>query len=60
MFAGIALEGATLREDLDDNETLYGKRLGTSDIVRTGVTAPKAADRLIAALNEYSGKERKD
>ena len=60
LFAGIALEGATLREDLDDNETLYGTRLGTSDIVRTGVTAPKAADRLIAALNEYSGKERKD
>ena len=59
LFAGVALQGATLREDLDDNETLYGKRLGTSDIVRTGVTAPRAASKLIAALNQYSAKERK-
>ena len=27
LFAGVALEGATLREDLDDNATLYGKQL---------------------------------
>ena len=27
LFAGVALEGATLREDLDDNATLYGKKL---------------------------------
>jgi len=58
LFAGVALEGATLREDLDDNALLYGKRLGTSDIVRTGVRAPAAAARLIALLNEYSATER--
>jgi len=27
LFAGVALEGATLRQDLDDNATLYGKKL---------------------------------
>src|SRR5579871_3347191 len=27
LFAGLALEGATLRQDLDDNATLYGKKL---------------------------------
>src|SRR4029077_11372588 len=27
LFAGVALEGATLREDLDDNAALYGQKL---------------------------------
>jgi lipid-binding SYLF domain-containing protein len=31
--AGVAVEGATLREDLDDNATLYGKKLEDSEIV---------------------------
>src|SRR4029079_8168069 len=32
LFAGLALEGATLRQDLDDNATLYGKKLENKDI----------------------------
>ena len=59
LFAGIALEGATLRQDLDDNATLYGKKLGNTDIVTKGVHAPKAAARLLDLLNRYSAKERK-
>jgi len=58
LFAGVALEGATLRQDLDDNATLYGKRLENRAIVTTGVPAPKAAAKLIALLNRYSAKER--
>ena len=58
LFAGIALEGATLRQDLDDNTTLYGKALETREIVRTGVPAPKSAARLLALLNRYSASER--
>jgi lipid-binding SYLF domain-containing protein len=58
LFAGIALEGATLRQDLDDNAVLYGKRLENRDIVTTGVPAPVAAARLLALLNRYSAKER--
>jgi len=57
LFAGIALEGATLRQDLDDNATLYGKPLANRDIVTTGVHAPEAAAKLIALLNRYSAKE---
>jgi len=57
LFAGIALEGATLRQDLDDNATLYGKPLENRDIVTTGVHAPEAAAKLIALLNRYSAKE---
>jgi lipid-binding SYLF domain-containing protein len=58
LFAGIALEGATLRQDLDDNETLYGKKLENRAIVTTGVRAPKEADKLIALLNRHSRTER--
>jgi SH3 domain-containing YSC84-like protein 1 len=58
LFAGAALEGATLRQDLDDNATLYGKKLENRHIVTTGVRPPKAADPLLALLNRYSAKER--
>jgi lipid-binding SYLF domain-containing protein len=57
LFAGLALEGATLRQDLDDNSTLYGKKLENRDIVTTGVRAPKAAAALMSLLNRYSPKE---
>ena len=43
LFAGLALEGATLRQDLDDNATLYGRKLENREIVTTRVRAPKAA-----------------
>lgn len=59
LFAGISLQGATLRQDLDDNATLYGKKLENKDIVMKGVRAPKAAAKLIALLNKYSFRERK-
>ncbi|MCX6633559.1 MAG: lipid-binding SYLF domain-containing protein [Acidobacteria bacterium] len=58
LFAGLALEGATLRQDLDDNATLYGKKLVNREIVTTGVRSPKAAAKLIALLNKYSARER--
>jgi lipid-binding SYLF domain-containing protein len=58
LFAGLALEGATLRQDLDDNATLYGKKLENRNIVTGGVRAPKAAAKLIALLNQYSSRER--
>ncbi len=60
LFAGISLQGATLRQDLDDNATLYGKKLENKDIVMKGVRAPKAAAKLLALLNKYSFRERKD
>jgi lipid-binding SYLF domain-containing protein len=60
LFAGLALEGATLRQDLDDNATLYGKKLENREIVTSGVRAPKAAAKLLGLLNKYSARERKD
>jgi lipid-binding SYLF domain-containing protein len=58
LFAGLALEGATLRQDLDDNATLYGKKLENRQIVTTRVRVPKAAAKLITLLNKYSARER--
>ena len=58
LFAGIALGGATLREDLDDNAALYGKKLENRAIVTKGVRAPQAAAKLLELLNRYSAKER--
>jgi lipid-binding SYLF domain-containing protein len=60
LFAGLALEGATLRQDLDDNTNLYGKRLENREIVTGGVHAPEAAKRLMALLNKYSFREERD
>jgi SH3 domain-containing YSC84-like protein 1 len=57
LFAGVALEGATLRQDLDDNAELYGKRLENRAIVTKGVPVPRVATPLIDLLNRYSAKE---
>ncbi len=58
LFAGVSLQGATLREDRDDNAELYGKELSNREIVTTGVKAPPAATRLLDLLNQYSARER--
>ena len=60
VFAGISLQGATLRQDLDDNATLYGTKLKNRDIVSKRVRVPEAAAKLIALLNKYSARERHD
>lgn len=54
IFAGVSLQGSTLRQDLDDNEALYGKKLENQTIVTSRLRAPKAAGRLIAKLDHYS------
>jgi lipid-binding SYLF domain-containing protein len=60
LFAGLALEGATLRQDLDDNAALYGRKLENRDIVMKGMRPPSAAAKLLALLNRYSFRERKE
>ena len=47
LFTGLALEGATLRQDLDNNATLYGEKLENRNIVTGGVRAEirRQADR---------------
>ena len=57
LFAGIALDGATLRPARGANQHLYGSDLATTDILRGGVPAPDAARALLEALNFYSPRK---
>jgi len=57
LFAGVALEGATLRQDLDDNGAIYGKKFDTRQIVMGHKSVPAAATKLINELNRYSARE---
>ena len=59
LFAGLALEGATLRQDLDDNAELYGKKLENRGIVTGSTSIPKSARGLIAMLNKFSAREKR-
>lgn len=59
-FAGISLQGSTLREDSDDNEAVYGKRLTNEEILFSGkVPVPSAGKPLVTLLNRYSMWEKK-
>jgi SH3 domain-containing YSC84-like protein 1 len=57
LFAGVSLEGSTLRSDDGANKTLYGQDLSAKDIVRLGkVQPPASAQRLLAILRRASPK----
>jgi lipid-binding SYLF domain-containing protein len=58
VFAGVALKGATLRQDLDANESLYGKRLENREIVTKHVAPPQPAHKLLSILNRYSPHQK--
>lgn len=55
VFAGLALTGATIRQDLDENNEMYGRKWTTEEIVKGGkVAPPRAASELIDLLTKYS------
>jgi lipid-binding SYLF domain-containing protein len=57
-FAGVSLGGGTLRNDLDENEELYGKEYTNKQILQEHVVKPpESAKGLIAALSRYSRTE---
>jgi lipid-binding SYLF domain-containing protein len=57
VFAGISLQGATLRPDADANDELYGAGKTNRDIVMGDVPPPPAAEPLIQTLNKYSSRK---
>jgi SH3 domain-containing YSC84-like protein 1 len=60
VFAGVSLEGSTLRSDDGANKTVYGKDLSAKEIVREGkVKPPAAAAKLLALLNKVSPRHPK-
>jgi lipid-binding SYLF domain-containing protein len=56
-FAGVSLDGATLRNDLDENKILYGERWTSKEILGSGAKMPPMASRLITELNKYSPRK---
>src|SRR5712691_5153607 len=61
LFAGVSLEGSTLRPDNRANEKLYGRKLSAQEIVRQGkVGAPASAHELLSLLNTHSPKNRSE
>jgi lipid-binding SYLF domain-containing protein len=57
LFAGVSLEGATLRQDDEWNKELYGKTLSNNDVVMSDTRPPAAAKKLLAELNKYSSRK---
>lgn len=61
LFAGISLEGSTLRSDGSANEKLYGKRLTAKEIIRENkVGVPACAHELVALLDKKSPVNKSD
>jgi lipid-binding SYLF domain-containing protein len=57
VFAGVSLDGATLRNDMDVNEAMYGKRWSNEQVITSGATPPPSASRILTDLNKYSMKK---
>jgi lipid-binding SYLF domain-containing protein len=57
LFAGISLEGATLRPDDDWNKELYGRDISNKDIVLGDTRPPASASRLLGVINKYSSRK---
>jgi SH3 domain-containing YSC84-like protein 1 len=56
LFAGVSLDGATLRPDDDANKDMYGKETSNKDVVAGSEKAPRSAAKLIAELNRLSSR----
>jgi SH3 domain-containing YSC84-like protein 1 len=57
LFGGISLDGATLRNDLDENQAMYGQRWTSKQILTSGAKPPAAAEKLLEVLSKYSPRK---
>ncbi len=57
VFAGLSLEGGTLRQDLDDNKALYGSSLSNKEILTGSTQAPPAAQAFVNTLSRVSKRK---
>jgi lipid-binding SYLF domain-containing protein len=59
VFAGISLEGSTIRPDSNANKQIYGKKLPSKEIVLLGrVPVPGAAQQLISTLDARTPRHK--
>jgi lipid-binding SYLF domain-containing protein len=57
LFAGLSLQGATLRPDAEANRELYGSDTTNKEILTGSIKTPAAADKLESLLNRNSHKQ---
>ncbi len=61
LFAGISLEGSTLRSDGSANQKLYGRKLSAKEIIREGkVGIPASAHQLVSLLDSKSPRNKSE
>ena len=60
LFAGVSLEGSTLRSDGDANQRLYGRKIEAREIVASAAPLPSDAKPLIDLLNKRSPRNLSD
>jgi SH3 domain-containing YSC84-like protein 1 len=61
LFAGVSLDGSTLRPDNGANQSVYGRKIDAKDIVLKGaVGVPDAARLLVDTLQKHSPKNLSD
>jgi SH3 domain-containing YSC84-like protein 1 len=59
LFAGVSLEGSTIRPDSGDNRRVYGRKIPASDIVLSRrVAVPPAAEQMVSTLDAKTPKHR--
>jgi lipid-binding SYLF domain-containing protein len=59
LFAGVSLDGSTIRPDNDANQQIYGQKTPAQQIVRSGkVAIPSAAQKLISTLDSKTPKHK--
>lgn len=57
VFAGISLEGSTLRPDNDANRRIYGRKIAAGEIVLAStVSSPNSAQSFLAVLRQHTPK----
>lgn len=54
LFAGLSLQGATLRADDADNRQIYGKNVKPAEILKGEIPAPDSAKDLLTTLSKFS------
>ena len=60
LFAGVSLEGSTLRQDNSANRKLYGRELSAREIVSGKVAVPAAGQEMVATLRMHSPRNMSD
>jgi lipid-binding SYLF domain-containing protein len=55
-FAGLTLEGASIRQDSDSRHAMYGRKLTTLALLLGKVPAPAAAQPFLAEIRGAKGQ----